>query len=954
MYETSRYLRLWKLTKPQVQSPRLVTSYAVPPQTFFTSSPFSTYRKSRKGDPACRFTYVSACDNSRGGKAQVLAFEEAVQKPGSSSTRKHTFDLTEATNTVFSIHAIPDKEANDSTATSFQVLVIGKDGFVQSLSEDLSKVNWTANLHGLASSHDRNSLEKGFHVEFVSFTDAQAAQKGLLKNREDVLAALDLIGPGHGDSKASTHLLVIITSPSSEALQRARGHTVHILAIPSRAPDTISSILPSLRYLSRHDLPNLVNENATKTSLGFALHSSSGHIYQLLPNRIITYDLTEMIPKVASSLVSTETTFKSFARISSSLILTSSTTSCTLYDVKYNSVQAVVAVNSTEEATKSHKRKESGSVASSTDLEYITYFADLGLVVGLSHHELVGQNISAGESVSKRNGHAKPRSSLLIDSIGRGVKSEHPKCVERCARIFAPFDGIVASPDAEWEQNWAPVAAQLDSYVLQDDVHGFERVFAQNIGASLVVAENTTLESQGAKDSAKSNLNGHKTQNSEKLVNGETDHKNEESIPDWQFSASDSVKDEHRPDHRRKAIYALSKLFAWAPIISDDPNGETSVPSIRLAFYTPNVLKWLIKTGFLTAELLEVALRPLAGVGNSLKSIPPRDIILACVDFDSSLRLLYVLLQEHPFLECSQIVQATKVLIKSLDNHTYMASDVELDESPRKLLNGPSANEQPISTDREQDKVTSGIEAASDDLDLALTTLEVGLSVRSLCLRTAFSRLNSFPSQRTSEALREQLTRHEIVFLIQLLRIELAEGGWTSRYIDVGPRSQFSEGGDVGDPSDRGLLIISNLLSSALDAIGAGGWLAAGAADPSDESDEMLLSLRAEISAALEGIHEASFMKGVLNDFLRYANAVSKQKPRRDGHSTNRARNKPITVQHEDDPVKRALPLGFKVEASVGATKVSSGGELRRKSAREIGNEISRRVGRYTLERIVV
>jgi hypothetical protein len=213
--------------------------------------------------------------------------------------------------------------------------------------------------------------------------------------------------------------------------------------------------------------------------------------------------------------------------------------------------------------------------------------------------------------------------------------------------------------------------------------------------------------------------------------------------------------------------------------------------------------------------------------------------------------------------------------------------------------------------------------------------------MRGAALQLIVSQLNSLPMHKITEGLRAALTQHEIVFLVHLLRMELSVGGWTSYYIQG--EIPAADGIVNGGPADRGITVIARLLSCAVDAIGLDGWLSSSANAPADSVDELLVSLRAEISAALEGINEATFMSGLLGEFLHYCSALA-------GEAQSGSYNPIKTLQK---PVQE-LPMGLKVKEWESTTKLGPNGQVKIKSRREIGMEIRMKVPRYSFERIRV
>ncbi|KAK5239145.1 hypothetical protein LTR16_012231, partial [Cryomyces antarcticus] len=98
------------------------------------------------------------------------------------------------------------------------------------------------------------------------------------------------------------------------------------------------------------------------------------------------------------------------------------------------------------------------------------------------------------------------------------------------------------------------------------------------------------------------------------------------------------------------------------------------------------------------------------------------------------MHLLDALLTHPNYLEASEIVQAVKLLIQSLDNPEASNSPILVTNGEATLTNGELTS-----------TIQTESEAADDDLAFALSTLENGLSIRSQALRHALTKLHSFP-----------------------------------------------------------------------------------------------------------------------------------------------------------------------------------------------------------------
>jgi hypothetical protein len=129
------------------------------------------------------------------------------------------------------------------------------------------------------------------------------------------------------------------------------------------------------------------------------------------------------------------------------------------------------------------------------------------------------------------------------------------------------------------------------------------------------------------------------------------------------------------------------------------------------------------------------------------------------------------------------------------------------------------------------------------------------------------------------------------------------------------------------------------------------------------DSGDFLASLKLEVSAALEGIQEAVYLRGVLAEVVKYGTCIQKgiggdvlAKEKRSASGTSKPTwlAKPKACQL-DRPRSRMLPIGLKVpRPRISPEKVVSGGEVVQRSRREIGHLASQQVAQYSLERIAV
>jgi hypothetical protein len=868
-------------------------------------------------------------------KTQLLCLEEKIQQADPKNPKRSHHTLS-SPSPVASIHSLFSFNVTAEESQSHDVLVLHKDGTANCLSSALGRSVWTTQLNDITQSAEGPLSADNYHVEYAELTDVATAKRGLLKGREDVLALLQP-GDSVAESVEAIQLLFVINSSKNS-------RSVHLYALSPRT----SSSSPSLGFMPQHLLTWRMsppsNEHSSLQST-YCLHASTGALEELCDGSITTHDFSGISPRIASVLKNPDGPLNTFVRLSSSLLLTASSQQYAIFDTKYLSLQASLPITSPTASTLKNRKRKSSDVETTVGTpQFIEYFAKAGISIALSGRQLLAVQISIDIAPSKRR---KIGETLLIDSIGRGTDfavsqetvvrradaGNQPSCLGR------PISESVATQVGE---DWSLKAKQLDQLLEQREFEEFEAEFAECLGF-----EYNRAKLEKIKRKAKKGKGG----------------KGKGQVK-WTFPPAKRL-----PLHREKALYALGRIFGPNQLVeSVSPlNSYTNRPlAITVQFDAPNIFYWLAITGQLTAPLIHQALHQLH---KTELEISHGDVIAAVADFDSSLSRLQMIMESPARLDIEEIAQAIKAIIQSLDDSTLpkpdprLVANLEEDDGlaiPARLMNGDQrltngdsglTNGHVDQDGSHSDVDTDAImEDLDNEIDYAIATLESGLPIRGESLRHALSKLNSFPSNAITRTLRRNLSQHEIVFLIHILRIELADGGWTSRYIDVGPDASA----DDGEPSDRALSVIAKVLGCAVDAMGMSGWLASSASDPVDSVDELLLNLRAEISASLEGVHEATFLTGVLSEFLRYpykrmrAGWAPTRKPNQ-GAGKALKEGRVWRVEKAEEP---GLPIGLKVEEKVGDTYVRGGGAIVELSKKEKGKELNRQVGRYCFEKI--
>lgn len=379
---------------------------------------------------------------------------------------------------------------------------------------------------------------------------------------------------------------------------------------------------------------------------------------------------------------------------------------------------------------------------------------------------------------------------------------------------------------------------------------------------------------------------------------------------------------------RRWVIFALKRIFAWT-------KEEDGKYSLITSFYPPNLFVWLLSTGSMTVANIELAFREQIQQ-SGLDSIPPGKLVDAIVEMDPEMDLLFGLVSAN-FLSAAELLAALRRLMESLELFGEGAATKQM-----LLTSGEESN---LANGDIEEQVAALEAEAEADLAMAEYQLGPGSGIRGEALSLALSKLYACPTKAIVYALQTTYTSQQIVSLIYLLRFEMARGAWTSRYLDDEQLDVVDN--ETGAP-DNTIRLIASLLSNCIDAVGAGGWLSGHARLISSnrfEAEDLISSLKLEVSAALEGLEEAAYLKGLTSEMLRYGNVVAASKK---GEMINKD---DISIAPGQEV--KFLPLGLKAER-LSLLRVGAGGELSGRSMRDIGRLKSQKVGKYSLERIDV
>ncbi|PNS19241.1 hypothetical protein CAC42_2418 [Sphaceloma murrayae] len=821
-----------------IENPRLITSYAVPPETRFLCKPTSLIRK--KVDRKLERVTYAAVQLKDSQTTRLLGFIEERSKTSSpgqeqSPLRQMSIDFPDANPTPLSLHAVPIDPNNQSLDVALQLCVVHKTLSVESYAGDLSCRHY--------SYKQGTGRRKEYEYEYALLVSLNHLRTGLLLQRHDVTMQME---DGGIDEHQSNILFLVRKETDREKTGRA--------IMVARLSGTSTIDKPG-RLLRKHLIIRIFVLPQAKgyDAYDFQLSDDTLHLSAQSGDDMLLWNFAVQESDAAPvSNVGTRT----HLNLGHSEVLACSDTTCSLINTVWRARRGEAAL-ATKESQPGEKRGRDAAVSSLHGLELVRYFPDSRMAVGIAPCGLVGLPVDIVSKSKKRRAEM-----TLAEALGRGEP-------QRSAKV------------EKWLEDFS---TSVQGFVDSSDAAGLEGFVARDMGL-----ENHADRTDG---------DGEEDQTEDVFArSGETT---------WIFPKHDSVLISKSDPMKAKRV--LSACV--------DMNRGDTKDSYHIRLFSPSLFKWLAILGVFSTE----STKGRTGV-----------LMSSLAKYDSTLATMETILRWKFHLNVMEVVQALQLAIDSLDSPIPQADDVEVRDE--QLQESEDAN-----------SIADATQAAEADLAYAIASLNHGTAIRSGLFNSIFDRLFAFPTEDIVAAFKSTLSPRELVFLINLLRIELADGRWTLRYIDQDLDDEAEEG-----PADSSISIIVKLLNSAVDAVGPTGWNVGLSSDKQLNTDEMLLILRAEINAVLEGCQEYLSIADTLQEFTKFC-ALAKI----DGHKSKRkvdpVRNPGFVKEDAEDVI---LPMGARTDR-IEATRVSKGGVVKQKSKNQRGQEISMRVGRYSVDRIRV
>ncbi|KAL3467713.1 hypothetical protein BJX64DRAFT_247234 [Aspergillus heterothallicus] len=445
-----------------IQNPKLVTSYAVPPQSFFSCPPCSLRRKLPNGLGVRRQTYAAV-------KNEIKAFVEESASAGQTAPTisSSTFTLKDSSSPVAFLGVVPKLSAEDEGDNEFDVLAIHRDGRARRLSPDLDTQRWSISHSEVARD---NSIHGSFLLEFDD------ARKSLLKRRPDLVTFA--LGDSAASGKEDPSILLLVSYPDVEEIN-FNEVMIQIFSVPANPSTRTTDESQSMRHLLTTSLPSVIEEKLETSRLHWQFHSSSAGLSLSFEKGFINFDLSQYSPTMTSNFMIDGEDFSSVMRISPHSVIGAGRSTIALYDTQYKSIQRSIVTGGSPSSDTGKSRTT-----------FINYFAKLDLVVATKGNSLLAYDLGSQSTLGVSG--KRSREGLLIDAIGRGIGSTSQwETVSKKQRTDSTVGLDLVSP--EEADKWNKFTNDLRECVSRKDANGFDRAVEAYFG----VGENRVLPSPG-------------------------------------------------------------------------------------------------------------------------------------------------------------------------------------------------------------------------------------------------------------------------------------------------------------------------------------------------------------------------------------------------------------------------------------------------------------------------
>ncbi|KAL4742434.1 hypothetical protein BDV11DRAFT_180859 [Aspergillus similis] len=427
-----------------IQNPKLVTSYAVPPQSSFSCPPCSLRRKLPKASGVKRQTFVAM-------KKEIKAFteESAASGTGAPVISSSSFAVDDSTSPTVFVGIVPGSEIEDKDP--FDVLAIHRDGRVRRISPDLETQRWSLQHSEIP--------EGSWEIHGCFLLEFDDAKKSLLKRRPDIasLAAGSSIISGGSDPS----ILLLVSYPVGTEQISLSEVKIQMFSIPAEASGRFDES-QQMRHLMTVNLPNIGAEKVDRKNLHWHFHSSSAGLNLSFEKGFVNFDLSQYKPTATSIFILDDEDFSSVMRVSAQSVIGAGKSMIALYDTQYKSIQRSIITEDLPSAATNKARTM-----------FVNYFAKLDIVVASKGNSLLAFDLGSSHSISGAPG-KRSRDGLLIDAIGRGIgsASQWENVSKKHRSNAAAALGLTSAEEIE---KWNTFSRVVRECTKNNDASGFDR-----------------------------------------------------------------------------------------------------------------------------------------------------------------------------------------------------------------------------------------------------------------------------------------------------------------------------------------------------------------------------------------------------------------------------------------------------------------------------------------------
>lgn len=621
----------------------------------------------------------------------------------------------------------------------------------------------------------------------------------------------------------------------------------------------------------------------------YSWHGVSGSLLQNNSTALSVYDLSGSVPQLRHHLKSEDIKFASCLRLSPSSVALAHDGSVSIIDVQYKSLQAQCYLElSPQYMLNAGKNRLRKNIRN--NLRLTSYFAHLDLITALRGRELIAIQLSSLKQ-PESGSRKRKRDSLLVNSLGRAVSPKDGNLPKPVSLSHLPNSLGMFLPSCRFLDGWAKQKKVLDNLFAQKNFDDFERLMATELG----------------------------------VVGKDTDSTHNQNLDDADHSSNINSVDLY------KVYYVLAKIFSIEKHQMSTTENSTA-SRLSISWFPSKICHWLIGEGLFSPNQIEAALKIYDSLSAD-QSLKFGDYTQAIARWDKTLETLGLMIRSPIPLEINEIAHCLSQLIKISNLSGKRDDDVKL------VTNG----DVPAIDGCKQDIQKILVKDATSSVQ----QLNQGSSFHTL-LDSILKRLNTYARSKVSQALKAELSYFELRSLADLLRVQLANGQCLSSCVET---NQNPESGEC--PQNGQINSIAMLLNCAIDSLGTGGWvLGASAIEEFAETADTIAYMKAEISAALEGIEEATYLKGMLGEILLFGN--NSRRRNQNYLSTDQFFTQVRSSTTSISNTGEILPLGLRLTHAVPIKKVGAGGEIQMRKLRDIGRLKSHMVGKYSFDRITI